>query len=129
MADPVAVVRGVTMDVSDLARSERFWTAILDCEVTDRYDTYSWLDEIAPGVRLILQEVPEPKSAKNRVHLDLWSANANALIVRVESLGGTRIADVEDPAYSLTVMSDPDGNEFCISRRLSPALTGGAEIP
>lgn len=129
MADAVAVVRGVTLDVSDLARSERFWTAILDCEVADRYETYSWLDEIAPGVRLILQEVPEPKSAKNRAHLDLWSADPEALIVRVESLGGARIADVDDPAYSLTVMSDPDGNEFCISRRLSPALTAGAQIP
>lgn len=129
MADAVAVVRGVTLDVSDLARSERFWSAILDCEVADRYDTYSWLDEIAPGVRLILQEVPESKSAKNRVHLDLWSADPEALIVRVESLGGSRIADVEDSAYSLTVMSDPDDNEFCISRHLSPALTDGAEIP
>jgi predicted enzyme related to lactoylglutathione lyase len=129
MTRAVGVVRGVTLDVSDLGRAERFWTSILDLEVTDRYDAYSWLEEMAPGVRLILQEVPEPKMHKNRVHLDLSSSDPEALLSRIESLGGARLADVEDPAYSLAVMADPDGNEFCVSRRLSTALTANKEMP
>lgn len=78
-----------------------------------------WLDEVAPGVTLILQRVAETKTIKNRVHLELVATDAEATISRVVELGGTRIDDLDETDYALTVMGDPDGNEFCISRRPS----------
>ncbi|CAN5830497.1 VOC family protein [soil metagenome] len=124
-----ARVRGVTIDVADLDVSSVFWGSLLGIEVTGRYDTYVWLDEIAPGVPLILQQVAEPKRRKNRLHLDVQSDGGQDLSTLVEALGGTRLGDVEDPAYSLTVMADPDGNEFCILHRLSAALGDIEEMP
>lgn len=129
IVDTVGLVRGVTLDVADLSRAEHFWTSILGGEVADRYDTYAWLDEIAPGIRLILQEVPEPKTGKNRMHLDLSSPDPQSLKDRVVALGGAHVSDFEDPAYSLSVMADPDGNEFCISSRLSPTLVRRHDMP
>jgi catechol 2,3-dioxygenase-like lactoylglutathione lyase family enzyme len=124
-----ARVRGITIDVTDLERSAIFWGSLLGVEVTGRYDTYLWLDEIAPGVRLILQQVAELKEAKNRVHLDVHPDAGKDLVALVESLGGTRLSNVGDPSYSLTVMADPDGNEFCVLHQLSGALGGMREVP
>ena len=117
-----AHIRGVTIDVSDRDRAERFWGGLLGLTVARRIDQYSYFDDAFEGVRLILQEVPDPKVTKNRMHLDLSSDDPTALIEKVKSLGGGVISDVEDPSYSLTVACDPDGNEFCVSRRLSAGL-------
>lgn len=117
-----AHIRGVTIDVSDRDRAERFWGGLLGLTVARRIDQYSYFDDAFEGVRLILQEVPDPKVTKNRMHLDLSSDDPPALLEKVKSLGGGVISDVEDPSYSLTVACDPDGNEFCVSRRLSAGL-------
>lgn len=117
-----AHIRGVTIDVSDRGRAERFWGGLLGLEVARRIDQYSYFDDAFEGVRLILQEVPDPKVTKNRMHLDLSSDDPAALLEKVKSLGGGVISDVEDPSYSLKVACDPDGNEFCVSRRLSAGL-------
>lgn len=117
-----AHIRGVTIDVSDRERAERFWGGLLGLTVARRIDQYSYFDDAFEGVRLILQEVPDPKVTKNRMHLDLFSDDPAALLEKVKSLGGSVISEVEDPSYSLTVACDPDGNEFCVSRRLSAGL-------
>lgn len=125
-----AHIRGLTIDVSDRDRAERFWGGLLGLTVTRRIDQYSYFDDAAEGIRLILQEVPDPKVAKNRVHLDLSSDDPQALLDEVVSLGGRVISSVEDPSYSLTVACDPDGNEFCVVGRLSAGLAdepGGPE--
>jgi len=116
-------IRGLTIDVSDRDHAERFWGGLLGLTVTRRIDQYSYFDDAAEGVRLVLQEVPDPKVTKNRMHLDLSSDDPQALLDDVVSLGGRVISDVEDPSYSLTVACDPDGNEFCVARRLSAGLT------
>lgn len=117
-----ATVRAVTVDVSDLDRGVRFWGTLLGCSVSARMGGYVWFDEIAPGIRLVLQQVAETGASKNRVHLDLVPTDADATARLVEELGGHRVEDVDEAGYSLTVMADPDGNEFCLTRRLSDAL-------
>lgn len=123
------VIRGITLDVSDLGASARFWSSVLGIDPVGHSAQYVWMDEVAPGVRLILQAVSEPKSQKNRAHLDLTAADPDALIERIRQLGGIRLEDVDEPDYALTVMADPDGYEFCVSRRLSPALRSGGDMP
>ena len=69
-----------------------------------------------PG--LLFVPVPEPKSAKNRLHLDFRPDDRDAEVDRLLALGATR-ADIGQGEQTWTVLRDPEGNEFCIlgSRR------------
>ena len=70
-----------------------------------------------PGGRIFFQQVPEGKSGKNRLHLDLRSAPGEPG-VGVEQLlerGAAVLGEGRQGPYSWTVMADPEGNEFCVS--------------
>jgi len=62
--------------------------------------------------------VPEPKRAKNRVHLDLVSPDTSAIDELVQ-LGARVVGDHKVPggSHRWTVMQDPEGNEFCIAAK------------
>ena len=66
------------------------------------------------GRRILFQQVPEAKTVKNRMHLDLRTApgSRGAEVARLESLGATAVAVVEEPGASHVIMRDPEGNEF-----------------
>jgi hypothetical protein len=64
------------------------------------------------GPRLWFQRVPEPKRVKNRVHLDLLAADTEAEIARLTELGAKVISRHEQ----MTILADPEGNEFCITQ-------------
>jgi hypothetical protein len=112
----------LVLDAADPARLARFWAAALDWEVTAEEP-----DEIVvspPGfgypdpaaLPLVLLPVPEPKAAKNRVHLDLATQSAEhqaALVDRLCALGA-RPADIGQGDVPWTVLSDPEGNELCV---------------
>ncbi len=83
------------------------------------------VDPSGQGPRLFFQRVPEPKTAKNRVHLDLGSgggpgvpveqqrAAVDAAVARLEGLGATFVERSEELGVVWAVMHDPEGNEFC----------------
>ena len=64
----------------------------------------------------IFARVPEAKTAKNRLHLDLVAADVEAEVARLVALGASRQADVDEYGYTWTVMIDPEGNEFCVGK-------------
>ena len=64
-----------------------------------------------PG--LLFGRVPEPKTLKNRLHLDFRPDDRDAAVARLLDLGATR-ADVGQGEQSWIVLSDPEGNEFCL---------------
>jgi hypothetical protein len=64
-----------------------------------------------PG--LLFVRVPEPKTLKNRLHLDFRPDDRDAEVERLVALGATR-ADVGQGEQSWVVLADPEGNEFCI---------------
>ncbi|GAA4905728.1 VOC family protein [Streptomyces coeruleoprunus] len=68
------------------------------------------------GRRLLFQRVPEPKTVKNRLHLDVHAApgRREAEVVRLEGLGASVLRHVKEPGGEWTVMADPEGNEFCV---------------
>ncbi len=71
------------------------------------------------GHRLLFIEVPERKSVKNRLHLDLapTDASRDQEVERVSGLGAQQLADLRRPDGSgWVVLADPEGNEFCILR-------------
>jgi len=69
---------------------------------------------------LLFLRVPEEKAGKNRLHLDLRPRNQAAEVARLEELGAHRTDVGQGSQATWVVMSDPDGNEFCVLRPLTP---------
>lgn len=110
-----------TLDCNDLERLAAFWGQTLDYRphpvVPGHYISLSPSDQ--HGFTLTLQRVPEPKIAKNRLHLDLLVEDLEAEVSRLEALGATRLTPLpmEDYGQRWFVMADPEGNEFCLGRQ------------
>ena len=110
-------VATVMMDANDTEAIAAFWCQLLGLEETARHPGYIWTQSMGEGgPRLAFQHVPEPKAVKNRVHLDLYVDDPEAFVTQVEELGGTRIADHESHGSKWTVLGDPEGNEFCVTK-------------
>ncbi|ANZ15323.1 VOC family protein [Streptomyces noursei] len=81
-------------------------------------DPFDPISGIGRGRRLLFQDVPEGKTGKNRLHLDVHSESGDldTLVTRLEALGATRIREVnKGPAGHWWTMQDPEGNEFCVA--------------
>jgi glyoxalase superfamily protein len=79
-------------------------------------DPFDAASGVGRGRRLLFQQVPEVKSGKNRLHVDVHSepGGLDKLVARLEELGATRVREVDQgPAGHWWVMLDPEGNEFC----------------
>ena len=120
----------VVVDCLDVRAQAAWWAEALDWQVIYETDEEcviipSWVDEEVVrempwervGQGLVFVAVPEAKTVKNRLHLDLaphTSQDREAEIARLEALGARRV-DVGQPAdASFTVLADPEGNEFCV---------------
>ncbi|MEU4767279.1 VOC family protein [Actinosynnema sp. NPDC023794] len=81
-------------------------------------DPFDATSGVGRGRRLLFQDVPEAKSGKNRLHIDVHSepGGLDELVARLEGLGATRVSEFDKgPAGHWWVMRDPEGNEFCAS--------------
>ena len=111
-----AIVRdfGVTIDVNDLELEAAFWGAVIGEEPGPIRSEGGWLTvgDLGDGAMLVLQKVPEPKTVKDRIHLDFRVEDVNEAIVRITALGGSQIS--EPRVGGGVTMADPEGNEFCI---------------
>jgi hypothetical protein len=79
-------------------------------------DPFDETSGVGRGRRLLFQEVPEGKTAKNRLHIDVHAepGGLDALVARLEALGATCMREVDKgPAGRWWIMQDPEGNEFC----------------
>ena len=120
----------VVVDCRDVAALSRWWAAALDWriiyEAADEVvvvppvamDPARYIPPLERGPGLIFVPVPEGKTVKNRLHIDLApspDAGQEAEVRRLEDLGA-RLVDVgQDPEkVSWVVMADPEGNEFCV---------------
>lgn len=106
-----------TLDCSDLDRLTTFWRDaagfVVDGRIEDRYVS---LREHA--ITLTLQRVDEPKTTKNRMHLDLLVDDLDSEVHRLEGLGARRLTATPHEEFGQTwvVLADPEGNEFCVAR-------------
>ena len=66
---------------------------------------------------MLVQQVPEPRVAKNRMHLDLHVDDAEAEAARLVGLGASRLGDGALGDFRWITMADPEGNEFCVGWR------------
>ena len=136
--DPRRLSWQLTIDAGDPHAQADFWAAALGLEVEDNEalieavlaqggaqesDTLVhrgrryWADLVAvrgPGPRLLFQRVPEPKSVKNRLHLDLHvgEERIRAEVERLVGLGAVEGREWRLPSGHWVAMTDPEGNEF-----------------
>jgi hypothetical protein len=146
MTRPVQIV----MDAAEPARLAEFWVAALADRgyvvpgppagmpdwpaflssqgvAEELWDAYSAIeDPTGAQPRIFFQRVPEPKTVKNRVHLDLQAGGGPSVpadeqrrrvaaeVERLEALGARRIAEHTELGTHWVVMADPEGNEFCV---------------
>lgn len=105
----------ITFDCVDAQRVATFWAAALGRAVDAAATAeFALITSDATGPGWSFAHVPEPKSAKNRVHLDLGASNREAEVERLVGLGARRVADHADSDTSWTVLLDVEGNEFCV---------------
>lgn len=137
----------VTFDCADPEALSTFWAAALGYRLQDPPEGFSsweaflahlgvpegeWnsasavVDPDGDGPRLYFQRVPEPKAAKNRVHLDLnvggppgtpldaRKSSVDREVERMADLGAETVRAAEERGEYWVVMRDPEGNEFCL---------------
>jgi hypothetical protein len=124
----MARLHDVVFDCRHPASLARFWAIVLDGYAVAPYDDEELARLRALGVhdpeddpsvlvegpagapRLFFNAVPEPKSVKNRVHLDVRAPDRDGEVVRLVAAGAAEIGRHEN----WVVMTDPEGNEFCV---------------
>ena len=108
-----AYIKSMTFDCTDALVVATFWAAVLGSTVDEESTSAKAFVEPAGwgGPSLWFAAVPEPKTAKNRLHLDLRAPTTIADEVRrLVGLGARVVREDTD----LVVMTDPEGNEFCV---------------
>lgn len=114
-----------TLDVNDPERMIDFWSRVLRYELEEqgRYDDPDriyWLlvDPSGRGPRLVIQRVPEPVTAKTRVHIDVHVPDIEVSASEAVTLGATRIdvSPIEEVGAAWVRLTDPEGNLFCFVR-------------
>jgi hypothetical protein len=88
-----------------------WWSRVLGCEA--RFDGdggFAWIEGIpgCPFECIVFGPVPEPKTVKNRIHLDVTTSDVTALVA-----AGATVLREPDDEVEWHVLADPDGNEFC----------------
>ena len=118
--DAVGQWNSVQIDCSDPVALASFWAQMFAAEMGEPLGDSPHYVSITPtapgGPWLSFQSVPEGKTVKNRLHLDVTVDNLDEATARVESLGGRRAGtpDLEEYGFRWRVMTDPEGNEFCL---------------
>ena len=121
----------LAIDCHDTRRVADFWCAVLGYEITDMDADVIEIAPQKPEVEalragpvppaIVFARVPETKTIKNRVHIDVnpIDSSQDEEVARLEALGATRV-DVGQGDVHWVVMADPEGNEFCVLRSLAP---------
>jgi predicted enzyme related to lactoylglutathione lyase len=119
-------VQCVNIDSQDPQKIASFWETALGWRRTHD-DPDEVVLEPPAGTRedgvvpdILFARVPEEKTVKNRLHLDLRPDDQGAEVERLEKLGARRVSVGQGDDVSWVVLADPDGNEFCVLRPLSP---------
>ena len=105
-----------TLDCTDLDRMTRFWRDAVGFVVVGVIEG-RYVSLRSHDVALTLQQVEEPKTVKNRMHLDLLVDDVELEVSRLEDLGATRLTPTAREEFGQTwfVLADPEGNEFCLA--------------
>lgn len=137
----------IVMDCADPGQLATFWSTALGYTLQPPPDGFAtwpeflasigvpeaeWnqasaiIDPDGKGPRIYFQRVPEPKTSKNRLHLDVnvgggpgvdldqRRTQVSAAVERLVTIGASKVREMEQRGEYWVVMADPEGNEFCI---------------
>ena len=115
-----ARITEIAIDCADPEALGRFWSQALGYDVGESEDGY--LELVPPGAArpasptIGLIRVPEPKTVKDRLHLDLTATDRSQAeeVERLLALGARRADVGQGEDVSWVVLADPEGNEFCV---------------
>jgi predicted enzyme related to lactoylglutathione lyase len=116
-------IRNIVFDCENTVRQAAFWAEVTGytkraAGVPIPEEVFTILaDPAGSGIELFFNKVAEPKTAKNRVHFDLSAENLDGEVRRLEALGASQLETFRYGSTAWTVMSDPEGNEFCVAQR------------
>ena len=109
----------VVLDCADPERLAEFWSKALGYTVAGFAEQWGMLNGPREGDVLLLQKVPEPKTGKNRMHIDIVASDIESKVSELEGLGAQRLSGAK-PLHQFKsewiVMADPEGNEFCVCK-------------
>ena len=107
---------GITYDARDAQRIAQFWGAVLGRLVADgataEHATLDAADVSTSGPRIGFHQVPEGKTVKNRLHIDLVATEFDHELDRVLGLGASTVAEQRVGGGHWITLADPEGNEF-----------------
>jgi predicted enzyme related to lactoylglutathione lyase len=109
-----STVFGVSFDARDAQSVASFWAQALGRTIAPGADAANAVleaDPAIPGSRIGFHQVPEGKTVKNRMHLDLITSDLDAEVGKLTGLGATKLNEVNAGAHWVT-LADPEGNEF-----------------
>ncbi|MFF3766639.1 VOC family protein [Streptomyces sp. NPDC001922] len=107
----------IAVDAHDVRGLARFWCRVLDWAVL-----FDHPEEVVIGAGpdtwpgIVFLPVPEGKTVKNRLHLDLSPDDQEAEVARLLALGARRADVGQGEDVTWVVLADPEGNEFCVLR-------------
>ncbi len=113
-----ASIYSITLDCHNGATLAEFWAQVLgrdvDPEPNDFFASIGRANADGKPVMMFIQ-VPEEKSTKNRVHLDLETDDRESEVARFVGLGAAIQSEHDQWGTQWTTLTDPEGNEFCIA--------------
>jgi predicted enzyme related to lactoylglutathione lyase len=112
----MGTLASIVVDCADPTSLAAFWAEAVGYQYHGDVEHYAVLVP-APGQTgpmLLLQRVDEPKTGKNRVHVDVGAADVDAEADRLVALGATRTGAGSIGDHRWIVLADPEGNEFCV---------------
>lgn len=109
------------IDCAEPRRVAEFWAAVLGYAITADSNDHDVEITGGPGTlpTLLFTKVPEPKTVKNRLHIDVNAtagADQQSELARLLALGARHV-DIGQGEQTWYVLADPEGNEFCLLRR------------
>lgn len=118
-------IHSITIDCADPAQLAAFWSSALGWDRVEVDEEGATVEGAGGLPRLLFQIVPEGKTVKNRIHLDLQpDLPREEEVQRLIGLGATRLRDFNDESGVFTVMADPESNEFCVERSQAERSAG-----
>jgi hypothetical protein len=106
-------LENIVFDSSDATALATFWAGVLSSEVDAGGNEYfATVNKAADGPTLMFLQVPEPRVGKNRLHLDLATADWSAEVDRLIALGAKRHDEHDEYGTHWITLADPEGNVF-----------------
>jgi predicted enzyme related to lactoylglutathione lyase len=107
---PIAAYKDLCIDAAEPERLAAFWGSVLGLRVERLDNGDAVLRGAEPTDTIWVNAVPEPKTVKHRVHIDLNAASLDPIV----ALGATVVLPASQSGFRWTVMADPEGGEFCV---------------